>query len=170
MASFADQMATFTDHLRSSIRDRGESLVRVHEATGTLLTDARTFMNDVTVEHQSMAQELTATLAAHRTERTEKAGAMRHEHQESLQQMRHDMRTMLNEANTARLEAVAELRNEAQQTRAALSDDLRKASQAWHEFAAGSARPAAAEPVAKDHSSPARPSRRPGKKNQHHAK
>jgi hypothetical protein len=170
MASFADQMATFTDHLRSSIRDRGESLVRVHEATGTLLNDARTFMNDVTVEHQSMAQELTATLAAHRTERTEKVGAMRHEHQESLQQMRHDMRTMLDESNAARLAAVADLRNEAQQTRAALSDDLRKASQAWHAFTAGSARPSAAEPATKDHTSPARPSRRPGKKNQHHTK
>jgi hypothetical protein len=172
MASFADQMATFTDHLRSSIRDRGESLVRVHEATGSLLADARTFMKDVTDKHQSMAQELTATLAAHRADRVEKVGAMRHEHQESLQQMRHDMRTMLDEANTARFEAVAQLRNEAQQARAALSDDLRRASQAWHAFAASrsAACPAEAESAAKDGESPARPSRRSGKKHQHHTK
>ena len=61
-----------------------------------------------------MAQELTATLAAHRADRMETVGAMRHNHQESLQQMQRDLHAMLDETNKARHEAVTQFRTEAQ--------------------------------------------------------
>ncbi len=66
MTSFADRMNGFTNHLQSSIQERGDALTRVHGATNLLLDGARKFMSDVAHDHQAMASELRATLDTQR--------------------------------------------------------------------------------------------------------
>jgi gas vesicle protein len=136
MADFADRMKTFTDHLKASIDSRGEALSRVHAATEELLGDARTFLGNVTEEHQTMARELRETMDAHREDRTQKVAEMRNNHQASLRAMREDLNHMLSETHKTRCEDVNQLCTEFRETRHALAKDLSQAASAWREFAA----------------------------------
>ena len=70
MASFAESMKGFTDHLQSSIQERGDALTRINGATDLLLDDTKEFMSDVAHDHRTMAAELRATLDAHRVEQS----------------------------------------------------------------------------------------------------
>jgi gas vesicle protein len=155
MAEFADRMKSFTDHLRSSIQNRGEALSQVHEATEHLRDDARTFLSNVADEHRTRAEELHATLASHRKECNQKVSEMRQGHQDSLRTMRQDLQHMLSESRKARQDAVHELTETFQHTRHELADDLREASNAWHEFASR----AAVKEMATEHRADAAPSK-----------
>jgi len=144
MAEFADRMKSFTDQLRDSIQVRGEALSQVHTVTGELLEGARTFLGNVADEHRARAEELHATLATHRKDCQQKVAEMRESHQESLQKMRGDLHHLLSETRKTREDAVHQMSQTFQLARQELAQDLREASNAWHEFAADRAtRPAA---------------------------
>jgi ElaB/YqjD/DUF883 family membrane-anchored ribosome-binding protein len=135
MAEFADRMKSFTDHLRGSVRARGEALSRVHAATEHLRDGARTFLGQVADEHREWADGLHATLASHRKEGSRRVSEMRHGHQDSLRKMRHDLHHMLSQSRKARQDAVHEMTETFQHDRHELAQDLREASHAWHAFA-----------------------------------
>ena len=137
MASFAESMKGFTEHLQSSIQERGDALTRINGATGLLLDDTKEFMSDVAHDHRTMAAELRATLDAHRVEQSERVATLRHHHREALRQIRDDLRQMLDASNQSRREALHQLRETFHQAQHELADDLREASSAWREFAAG---------------------------------
>jgi hypothetical protein len=136
MAHFADSMKTFTDHLKTSIDNRGEDLSRIHAATEELLGDARTFLGTVTEEHKTMARDLRESMDAHRKDCCEKVAEMRNNHQESLRTMRGDLNHMLSETRKARCEDVNQLCTEFRETRKSVAKDLSEAASAWREFAA----------------------------------
>jgi hypothetical protein len=106
MANFADGMKAFTDRLKSSIDDRGESLAQVHQATTNLLDGAREFLENVSLEHDARAEQVHAFMANSRANRQETVGAMRDMHRESLAAMSEEMHRTLGEATKARVEEV----------------------------------------------------------------
>jgi chromosome segregation ATPase len=148
MAEFADRMKSFTDHLRTSIEMRNEALAQVHSSTEDLRTRARAFMDQTADEHRNRAEELHATLAAHREDCRQRAAELRENHQESLRRTRTDMQRMLSESRKARQDSVNELRHSYEHARNELAMDLREASFAWRAFAARQDQPVA--PVSSD--------------------
>jgi sulfite reductase alpha subunit-like flavoprotein len=143
MAEFADRMKSFTDHLRTSIKMRNESLAQVQSSTEDLRNRARAFMEQTSDEHRERAEELHATLAAHREECRERAAELREKHQESLRKTRTDLQRMLSAARKARQDTANELRHSFQHARNELALDLHEAAAAWQAFAAGHDAPVA---------------------------
>ncbi|HEX8204091.1 MAG TPA: hypothetical protein VF590_26680 [Isosphaeraceae bacterium] len=136
MGRFTDNMATFTDHLRSSIAERGEFLAGVTQSTHELQEGARAFMDGVARDHRARADELNGFLTSFRTELHERATELRNRHQDGLRQMRHDLHETLDANQKARHEAVAQMSAAFRDARHQVADDLRQASAAWHKFAA----------------------------------
>ena len=134
MNMFADRMRLLTEHLAGSIRDREESLTRVHEATDGVLTSARSFMNGVAKEHQEMSEELRETLEANRAARCQNVAELRHRHQEALEKARTELRRTLGEARSTRLNAVSQLKHGFHTEQRALASDLKAAAGLWHAF------------------------------------
>jgi CRISPR/Cas system-associated protein Cas10 (large subunit of type III CRISPR-Cas system) len=106
MADFTMNMKAFTDRLKSSIDDRGESLTRVHQATTDLLDGARDFLKNVSLEHDARSESVHAFMSNSRANREETVKAMRDSHCESLAAMSAEMHQALNEATKARVEEV----------------------------------------------------------------
>jgi dsDNA-specific endonuclease/ATPase MutS2 len=146
MAEFADRMKSFTDHLRTSIEMRNEALAQVHSSTEDLRHGARAFMDQTADEHRDRAEELHATLAAHREGCRQRAADLREHHQESLRKTRNEMHRMLSESRKARQDTVNELRHTFEHARNELAMDLREASFAWRAFAARRDEPVAFVP------------------------
>lgn len=150
MTTFADRMLSFTENLQASIRDRGESLCRVHRSTGDLREAARGFMADMARDHQAMSEDLRHRLATQRAEQQERVEAMRNRHRDSLRTMRDELRQVLDNTNEARHDAVQQMREGFQEAHAALSSDLRGAAEAWQNFVATRGGAAAHEAPATD--------------------
>jgi hypothetical protein len=106
MADFTESMKAFTDRLKSSIDDRGESLTRVHQATTNLLDGARDFLTNVSLEHDARSESVHAFMSNSRANRQETVKAMRDSHCESLAAMSAEMHRALDEATKARVEEV----------------------------------------------------------------
>lgn len=106
MAEFTESMKAFTDRLRSSIDDRGESLARVHRATTDLLDGARDFLEGVSLEHDARAEQVHAFMADSRAHRRETVKAMADSHRENLAAMSDEMHRTLDEATKGRIEEV----------------------------------------------------------------
>jgi hypothetical protein len=136
MTTFADHMRSFTDHLQTTIQERGEALAQVRQATDDVREGAREFLGDVVHEHQAMATELRATLDTHRAERRDRVATLRQHHREELQRMRSDLHHMLGENQTARHDTMQRLRSTFHEAQRELAGDLREASLAWRAFAA----------------------------------
>ncbi len=136
MAEFADRMKSFTDHLRSSIESRDAALGHVHAAAEGLFQRTEAFMGHVADEHRARAEELQATMAAHRRECSQKVAELRQNHQQSLEKMRSDLKHMLSQTRATRQDTVNQMSNSFQHARNQLALDLREASNAWRQFAA----------------------------------
>jgi predicted nucleic acid-binding Zn-ribbon protein len=136
MAEFADRMKSFTDHLRGSIEMRNEAIAQVHASAEDLRGRARAFMDQTAHEHRNRADELRATLTAHREECRQRAAELRENHKESLRKTRTDLHRMLSETRKLRQDTVHELCHTFEHARNELAKDLREASFAWHAFAA----------------------------------
>jgi len=136
MPVFGDQMKDFTDHLRISIENRTDALGQVHQATNHLLTAARTFMGNVSHEHQVMAGELTEALDKFHGDLSDRVEDMRQRHRASLKQTQAELRQRLDDNKAARNESVETMRNTFREARQEVADDLRAASNAWREFTA----------------------------------
>ena len=134
MPVFGDHMKDFTDHLRISIDNRTDALGQVHQATNDLLTSARTFMGNVTLEHHVMAGELTETLDKFHGDLSDRVEDLRERHRASRKQMQEALRSRLDENTAARQETVKSMRNTFSEARQEVADDLRAASNAWREF------------------------------------
>jgi|GEM_PF-5175856 len=134
MPVFADHMKDFTDHLRISIENRTDALGQVHQATNHLLTAARTFMGNVSHEHHLMAGELTEALDQFHGDLSDRVEDMRKRHRASLKQTQAELRQRLDDNKAARNESVKNMRQTFHETRQAVADDLRAASNAWREF------------------------------------
>ena len=135
MNPFADRMRSLTEHLTVSIRDRGESLTRVHEATDGILGAARSFMHDVAEQHQEMAEDLRETMTANRAERCQNVAELRHRHRESLNKAAAEVRRILGDARKARLESVSQMKQGFHKDQNALARDLQAAAGLWQAFA-----------------------------------
>ncbi len=136
MPVFGDQMKNFTDHLRISIENRTDALGQVHQATNHLLTAARDFMGNVSHEHQVMAGELTEALDKFHGDLSDRVEDLRKRHRASLKQTHDELRQRLDDNKAARNESVENMRNTFRETRQEVADDLRAASNTWHEFTA----------------------------------
>jgi len=136
MAEFADRMKSFTDHLRSSIESRNAALAHVHAEAEHLFERTQAFMGNVAEQHRARAEELQATMAAHRKECRQRAAELRDNHQKSLEKMRCDLKHMLSQTRATRQDTVKEMSNSFQHARNQLALDLREASNAWRQFAA----------------------------------
>jgi F0F1-type ATP synthase membrane subunit b/b' len=133
MGSFAGQMKDLTEHLKSSTATRQDALAGVHLATAGLLKEARGFLDRVTEQHHEMAGDLQVTLASHRDTRRESAEALRQKHRESLEQMREHLRSTLGAHQRELKDGVQVLMSEFATSRHELADDLKEASQTWHQ-------------------------------------
>jgi gas vesicle protein len=133
MGSFAGQMKDFTEHLQSSITSRKDALEGVHTATFGLLTEARGFLDRVTEQHHEMAADLQATLASHGETRRENAETLRQKHRESREQMRDLLKSTLGAHQRELKDCVQGLVSDFATSRQSLADDLREASQTWHQ-------------------------------------
>ena len=136
MPVFGDQMKDFTDHLRISIENRTDALGQVHQATNHLLTAARTFMGNVSHEHQVMAGELTEVLDKFHGDLSDRVEDMRKRHRASLKQTQAELRQRLEDNKVARNESVETMRNTFREARQEVAADLHEASNAWREFTA----------------------------------
>ncbi len=121
MADFTESMKAFTDRLKSSIDDRGDSLARVHQATTDLLDGARDFLENVSLEHQARAEHVHAFMSASRAHRCETVNAMRESHRESLAAMSDEMHRTLDEATQSRVEECQRIHG--RQSRLSLRDE-----------------------------------------------
>jgi DNA-binding TFAR19-related protein (PDSD5 family) len=106
MADFTESMKAFTDRLKSSIDERGESLANIHQATTDLLGGARDFLENVALEHSTRAEQVHAFMSSSRANREETVKAMRDSHCESLAAMSDEMHRALDEATKSRVEEV----------------------------------------------------------------
>ncbi|WP_165227582.1 hypothetical protein [Aquisphaera insulae] len=134
MPVFAERMKDLTEHLRASIEGRGVALGQVHQATHHLLGEARTFMGNISLEHQHRAEELHEMLETFHDDLKDKVAEMRTNHRDGLAASRAEMRRKLEENRAARHSTVAEMRNAFAEARHAVADDLRAAGFAWREF------------------------------------
>ncbi|MFO0891264.1 MAG: hypothetical protein U0790_19235 [Isosphaeraceae bacterium] len=155
MPVFAERMKDLTDHLRDSIEHRGVALGEVHQATQNLLGAARTFMDNVTLEHHHRADELHEMLDEFRDDLQEKVKEMRRHHREHLHEMRAEMRHKLDENRATRHKTVKNMRHAFAEARLAVADDLRAAGHEWREFTVNRhAKEAPARPAETRHASP----------------
>ena len=104
MADFTESMKAFTDRLKSSIDDRGESLARVHQATTDLLDGAREFLENVSLEHDARAEQVHAFMSDSRAHRCETVKAMLDSHRENLATMSEELHNTLDQATKSRVE------------------------------------------------------------------
>jgi len=132
MAEFHDRMKAFTDRLKSSIEDRGDSLASVHQATVDLLGGARMFLNDVADEHKARAEELNQFLSTTRANRDETVTAMRNSHREFLdsvaaehQARAEDVNEFLTSSHDHRVEMVGAMRDHHREELDAMRDEMR---------------------------------------------
>jgi len=132
MADFHDRMTVFTDSLRASIEDRGESLAHVRQETVNLLGDARAFLDDVAREHKTRAEDLHEFLATTRANRDESVSAMRERHQEFLgsvaaehQARAEDVNAFLADSRDHRMETVGAMRDSHREALDTMRDELR---------------------------------------------
>jgi uncharacterized coiled-coil DUF342 family protein len=82
------------------------------------------------------AEELRATLEAHRAGCCEAVAEMRHAHQEALRTMRDELNHTLSEARRTRQEATSRMCETFRQARHELAADLGSAAATWRAFAA----------------------------------
>ncbi len=136
MPVFANHMKDLTEHLRISIENRSDALGQVHQATNHLLTAARSFMGDVSHEHQVMAGELHEMLDEFHGDLSDRVEDMRKRHRASLKQTQDELRQRLDDNKAARTETVENMRQSFHEVREEVADDLREASQSWREFTA----------------------------------
>ena len=125
MADFTESMKAFTDRLKSSIDDRGESLAHIHQATTDLLEGARGFLENISLEHDARAEQVHTFMANNRASRRETVGAMRDAHRESLAAMSDEMRRSLDEATKSRVEEVNAFMATSHATRCETSQAMR---------------------------------------------
>ena len=133
--SFTDRMASFTEHLKTSILERDESLKDIRRATEDVLKAAQGFVVDVATDHRVMGETLHADLTADREARNERVAEMRHDHKASLDQMRDETQKTLDATRQARQEAVHEMREAFSVVRCEVASDLLGAAKAWQAFA-----------------------------------
>ncbi len=132
MAEFHDRMKAFTDRLKSSIEDRGDSLANVHQATVDLLGGARMFLNDVAHEHKERAEELNEFLSNTRARRDETVTAMRESHRDFLDNVAaehgaraEEVNAFLASSHDRRVEMVGAMRDNHREELDAMRDEMR---------------------------------------------
>jgi ElaB/YqjD/DUF883 family membrane-anchored ribosome-binding protein len=152
--SFTDRMASFTEHLKTSIQERDESLAETRHAAQDVLKAAQEFVTDVAADHRVMGEALHAELTADREARSDCVAEMRHQHKASLDQMRDEMQTSLDATRQARQEAVHQMREAFTVARCEVAADLQGAAKAWKAFAARRQSCDGPEPRPEAHSQP----------------
>ncbi len=160
MPIFAEQMKDLTDHLRDSIEGREDALDQVHQATHNLLGAARTFMDDVALEHHQRAEDLHDMLETFRDDLKDKVAEMQSNHRTRRETSREEMRRKLDEDRAARHKTVEEMRHAFAEARNAVAGDLRAAGQVWREFSARLHASKPFEPSRETHHAP--PAEEPG--------
>jgi hypothetical protein len=152
--SFTDRMASFTEHLKTSIQERDEALEETRHAAQDVLKAAQEFVVDVAADHRVMGEALHAELTADREARSECVAEMRHQHRASLDQMRDEIQKSLDATRQVRQEAVHQMRGAFTVARCEVAADLQGAAKAWQAFAARRQSCDGPEPRPEAHSQP----------------
>ncbi|MDR3637647.1 MAG: hypothetical protein P4L84_27825 [Isosphaeraceae bacterium] len=135
MGHFNDQMKTMTMQIRVCGTERRDALGLIYQDTDRVLENARTFVSQVSADHQAMADQLHENLSDQRTALHDQVQDMRRHNQEGLQQMGDDLRERLGKEKRHLKKEVGLLLRRCSKSRHHLAEDLRHASLTWQKFA-----------------------------------
>lgn len=134
MPTFADQMKTTTDALRAARADRAAAVLKVQDHAEQVLSSAQTFLKRLCDDHQALAREARAELAANRRGRCEEVRAFREATRRAQQDSRERLRRQLDDNRAQRQEFMGQMLHGFQETQQRLARDLQEASRLWHDL------------------------------------